>query len=89
MAEMDSVKIKVYGTTWCGDCHMATRLLDQQGIAYQWIDIDSDEQARRYVVEVNNGKRIIPTIVFQDGSILVEPSALVLASKLRSFTMAE
>ena len=68
---------------------MATRLLDQQGVAYQWLDIDSDEQARRYVVEVNNGKRTIPTIVFQDGSILVEPSALVLATKLRSFTMAE
>ena len=86
---MDSEKIKVYGATQCGDCHMATRLLDQQGVAYQWIDIDSDEQARRYVLEVNDGMRIIPTIVFQDGSILVEPSGVELATKLRSFTMAE
>ena len=84
MAIMASEKIMVYGTTWCGDCHMATRLLDQQGVAYQWIDIDSDEQARRYVMEVNDGKRTIPTIVFQDGSILVEPSAVELAAKLRS-----
>ena len=81
---MDSEKITVYGTTWCGDCHMATRLLDQQGVAYQLVDIDSDEQARRYVVEVNDGIRRVPTIVFQDGSILAEPSSVELAAKLRS-----
>ena len=86
---MASEKIKVYGAISCGDCHMATRFLDQQGVAYQWIDIDGDEQARRYVTQVNKGKRIIPTIVFQDGSILVEPSAVELAAKLRSVTKTE
>ena len=82
-ADMGSEKVKVYGATWCGDCHMATRFLDQRGVAYEWIDIGSDKTALEYVLQVNNGKRTIPTIVFQDGSILVEPSALVLATKLR------
>ena len=89
MVDMDSEKIKVYGTTWCGDCHMATRFLDQRSIAYEWIDIGSDKSALEYVLQVNNGKRSVPTIVFQDGSILVEPSAVVLAAKLRFSTMAE
>ena len=32
--------------------------------------------------EINNGKQIIPTIVFPDGSVLVEPSNAELADKL-------
>jgi len=37
-------------------------------------DIDQDEEGRTRIQEVNGGKQIIPTIVFEDGSILVEPS---------------
>jgi len=38
------------------------------------VDIDQDEEGRTRVQEVNGGKQIIPTIVFEDGSILVESS---------------
>ncbi len=47
-----------------------------------WVDIDQDEEGRTRVQEVNGGKQIIPTIVFQDGSILVEPSNALLGAKL-------
>ena len=46
------------------------------------MDIDEDEEGRKHVQAVNDGKQIIPTIVFQDGSILVEPSNAELAAKL-------
>ena len=46
------------------------------------MDIDQDEDGRRYVQQANNGKQIIPTILFEDGSILVEPSNAELAAKL-------
>jgi len=48
--------------------------LGEQRIPFVWVDIDQDEEGRTRVQEVNGGKQIIPTIVFQDGSILVEPS---------------
>ncbi len=67
-------KIIVYGTTWCGDCKRTRAYLDQHQIVYDWIDIDRDPQARAYVESVNHGCRSVPTIVFADGSILVEPS---------------
>ena len=47
------------------------------------MDIDQDEDARAYVQQVNDGKQIIPTIIFEDGSLLVEPSNAELAAKLR------
>jgi thioredoxin reductase (NADPH) len=53
------------------------------------VDIEQDRQAEEYVREKNNGKRIVPTIEFADGSILVEPSNAELAVKLGVKTAAE
>jgi len=66
--------ITVYGTAWCPDCLRARRVLDGRRVAYRWVDIDLDRAAARLVQEVNRGFRSVPTIVFPDGSILVEPS---------------
>jgi mycoredoxin len=74
--------IVVYGTSWCPDCRRAQRVLDQNGVPYSYINIEEDEAAAAYVVEVNRGYRSVPTIVFPDGSILVEPSNAQLQGKL-------
>ncbi|HEX4203704.1 MAG TPA: mycoredoxin [Ktedonobacteraceae bacterium] len=76
-----TAKITMYATTWCGDCRMAKRWLDAHGIAYNYINIEEDENAAETVMKVNNGARSVPTIVFSDGSVLVEPSARELAAK--------
>jgi mycoredoxin len=74
-------KIKLYATTWCGDCRRAKRWLDEHAIPYEYINIEEDDAAAAYVIQVNNGMRSVPTIVFPDGSILVEPTNRELASK--------
>jgi mycoredoxin len=74
-------KIKMYVTTWCGDCRMAKRWFDTRGIDYESINIEEDDSAAEYVRRVNRGYKSVPTIVFPDGSILVEPSPRELASK--------
>jgi len=74
-------KIKMYATTWCGDCRFAKRWLDSHGIPYEYINIEEDESAAELVVRVNKGAKSVPTIVFPDGSVLVEPTARELAAK--------
>lgn len=65
-----------------------SRLLPRQGflgqhrVSYQYFDIDQDTNAQEYVKQQNDNKLIIPTILFADGSILVEPSDAELAAKL-------
>ncbi len=81
---MSDDKIKVYGTTWCPDCVRAKRVLTDKAVTFEWIDISNDEKARSYVEKVNNGNRSVPTIVFPDGSVLVEPSNRTLEDKLAS-----
>ena len=79
---MTTSKIRMYGTNWCGDCHRAKRFFYDFGIEFEWIDVDQDQQAEQYVRSMNQGKRVVPTILFEDGSILVEPSFFQLAEKL-------
>ncbi|HLG63814.1 MAG TPA: mycoredoxin [Ktedonosporobacter sp.] len=74
-------KIKMYATAWCGDCRFAKRWLDSHGIPYEYINIEEDESAAELVVRVNKGAKSVPTIIFPDGSVLVEPTARELAAK--------
>lgn len=82
MAHNDTTDIIMYGATWCPDCTRSKRLLDRHRVAYRWINIDEEPDAADLVMRLNLGKRIVPTIVFPDGSLLAEPSDAQLASKL-------
>ena len=44
-----------------------------------------DQEATEKAIELNNGIRRIPVILFPDGSILVEPSYYELKTKMSSF----
>ncbi len=72
----------IYGTTWCGDCRRVRMFLDNKHIPYSFINIDMDKTGEEFVIKTNRGMRSVPTIVFEDGSILVEPSTRTLAEKL-------
>jgi thioredoxin reductase (NADPH) len=85
---MNQPDITLYGAHWCPDCRRAKKFLGEQQVEYKWVDIEEDPEAVGYVERVNKGKRIIPTIVFGDGSILVEPTNAELATKLGLDTKA-
>jgi mycoredoxin len=80
--EHSDFTLTVYATDWCFDCRRARKFFDRNGIAYNWINIDRDPEAEQYVLKVNRGNRSVPTIVFPDGSLLVEPSESQLRQKL-------
>jgi thioredoxin reductase (NADPH) len=82
-------KITLYGAYWCPDCRRSKQFLGEHQIPYSWVDIEEDKKGEEYVIQKNEGKRIIPTIEFEDGSILVEPSNAELASQLGLKTTAE
>lgn len=74
--------VKVYGAPWCPDCKRSKKFLAEHRVGYEWIDIDADAGALQQVEQLQNGGRTIPTIVFADGSHLLEPSDEELARKL-------
>jgi thioredoxin reductase (NADPH) len=78
--------ITVYGASWCPDCRRAKQFFGEHRIDYEWIDITENAEAVAFVEKVNNGGRRIPTIVFPDGDILVEPSNAELMAKTEAQT---
>jgi len=74
--------IKVYGAPWCPDCKRSKKFLAEHRVPYDWIDIDQGAEGLRYVEQLQGGGRTIPTIVFPDGSFLLEPADDELARKL-------
>jgi len=82
-------QITMYGTLWCTDCKRTKQFFGEQRVHYDFIDIDQDAQGLAVVERLNQGKHIIPTLVFGDGSVLVEPSNAELAAKLGLQTRAK
>ena len=79
---MANETITIYGAPWCGDCRRALRVLDHHQASYHYVDIETDDIARNYIERINRGYQSVPTILFPDGSILVEPSSATLSEKL-------
>jgi thioredoxin reductase (NADPH) len=79
---MTNTKIQFYGAGWCGDCVRSKKLLDEHHIEYDYLDTDTSPENAAHVEKINKGQKRIPTIVFPDGVILVEPSDAELSEKL-------
>src|SRR5258708_14316324 len=79
---MSHTTIKLYGTNWCSDCKRSKKFLGEQRIHYEFINIEEDSTGQAFGQKVQNGGLTIPTIVFEDGSLLIEPSNAELATNL-------
>ncbi len=86
---MSHTDITLYGTLWCSDCKRTKQFFGEQRVHYEFVDVDMDAAGLALVERVNNGKHIIPTLVFGDGSTLVEPTNAELAVKLGLQTTAK
>jgi len=67
-------QIVMYSTEYCSDCHRAKAFFEANGITYLRIGLEGNEEAIEFIMNVNDGRRSVPTIIFPDGSVLVEPS---------------
>lgn len=66
-------QIVMYSTEYCPDCHRARKFFETNNIPYMRVSLEGNAEATEFVMQVNNGYRSVPTIVFPDGSVLVEP----------------
>jgi len=88
LKDSENEDIVVYSTIWCPDCKRAKKFFSDHRIPYTNIDIENDPEAMAFVEKVNKGMRVVPTIIFADGSILTEPSNAELAEELGLKTKA-
>jgi mycoredoxin len=68
--------LTMYSTSWCGYCHRLKSQLEREGISYEIVDIEADHSAAEFVASVNGGNQTVPTVRFDDGSTLTNPSII-------------
>jgi mycoredoxin len=78
-------KIVMYTTDYCSDCFRVKAFFDSNNIEYVQIRLEENPQATEFVLNVNKGNRSVPTIIFPDGSVLVEPGIQELREKTAQF----
>ena len=82
MTAQPATPLTVIGANWCPDCRRAKAFLGEHRVAYDWIDLEQHPEYTKRVEDLNGGGRVIPTIIFPDGSHLAEPGNDELADKL-------
>lgn len=74
--------IVTYSKSWCPDCRRARKLIIDSKLPFIDIDIANDNKAKEFVRQINHGNESVPTIIFPDGNILVEPQNSTLSEEL-------
>lgn len=67
-------QIVMYTTDYCSDCLRVKQFFEVNSIPHLRIGLEGNVEATDFVMQVNNGYRSVPTIIFPDGTVLVEPS---------------
>jgi mycoredoxin len=67
-------QIVIYTTEYCSDCMRAKKFFESNNIPHLRVGLEGNSQATEFVMTINHGYRSVPTIIFPDGSILVEPN---------------
>jgi mycoredoxin len=75
-------RLIMYTTVWCGFCRNLKKQLAKEGIEVDEVDIEQDPAAAEYVMSVNGGNQTVPTLLFPDGSAMVNPSAAQVRERL-------
>lgn len=91
--------IRLIGLFWSPKSHETKDFLARNGVPYQWLDVESDQEARRIVDYIRSKDSAnanttsttirLPILLFQDGSYLMEPTNAQIAEKIGLRTRAQ
>jgi mycoredoxin len=75
-------QLTVISAPWCGACTRIKSGLTRNNISFVEVNIDDDPVAEKFAAEANGGDWLIPTVLFPDGSVLVNPGINTVRARL-------
>lgn len=80
--------VTIFATDWCPHCKRLRQRLDRTETPYEVVDVEADgsENAASWVESVNDGNRVVPTVLYSDGTYATNPEASAVRAKLRELT---
>jgi len=80
--------IRMLGSQWSPQSFEAKEFLSRNRVPYEWVDVDVDETARALAESLAGDLTHLPVVIFPDGTHLVAPNAMQLATKAGLQTQA-
>jgi len=74
----------IFSTQWCGYCKRLKSQLNESGIEFREVNVEEEIEYAPFVELVNGGNRVVPTLLFADGSSLTNPSVIAVKAKIAS-----
>lgn len=65
--------LRLIGSRWSPRVHQIKDFLSRSPVPFVWLDIDRDEEAKRTARLAVQGERILPILIFPDGTVLSNP----------------
>ncbi len=80
--------IRVIGNRWSPRSHEVKDFLARNQVPYQWLDVESSEEAQQLVSYADCDRLQLPLVLFTDGSSLLQPTNIQVAEKIGLQTQA-
>ena len=77
------------GHRWAPNTYHVRDLLARNQVRYQWLDLDTSEEARRLLAALGSETPRLPVLLFPDGSWLADPTPIEAAEHFGLRTQAQ
>ena len=83
-----SSPVTIFAAAWCPFCRKLRERLDRTETPYDVANVDAGgmDEVNEWIKSVNDGNRIIPTVLYSDGTHATNPEASAVRAKLRELT---
>ncbi|MFC3849044.1 mycoredoxin [Corynebacterium hansenii] len=68
--------VTIYATSWCPYCRALIGDLKKRGVPFEAWDVEKHADLASWVESVNGGNRVVPTVLYSDGSHATNPPAV-------------
>jgi thioredoxin reductase (NADPH) len=75
-------QLRLVGHTWTGEGHLLRDFLARNLVPFEWLDPDSDPEARLLLEMVGAAEPRLPLVLFPDGTVLEAPTPVEVACKV-------
>src|SRR6476646_1456816 len=78
----DHEGMRIIGFQWSPKSHRLKEFLSGNLVPFLWMDIESDDEANKYLTSANASPSDMPLVVLKDGTFMVDPSLSDLAARI-------
>lgn len=75
---LPGAELVLYHALWCPDCKRVKQTLAEAGLAYDEVDLDTDRTAEALVLAKSGGRRVVPTLRFDQRVFVFNPDHFLL-----------